>query len=86
MLTWWNGTLSSLNDWWNSERGRRAVKWATSTVSLLIAGGNLKLDAPIPYLNVSFGTLLLILGLNIPSAPPAAKNSDPPPPLRMPVP
>lgn len=84
MLSWWNGALSGLSDWWNSERGRRTVKWATSTISILIAGGNLKLDAPVPYLNVSFGTLLLILGLNIPSTPPAAKNSDPAPPLRVP--
>lgn len=72
-----------IKDWWNSESGRRWSKWGLSTLSILIAGGNLKLDAPVPILNVSLGTLLLILGLNIPSAPPQAKDTTPAP-LRVP--
>lgn len=82
-MTTWNSIVSGAQDWWNSERGRRTVKWLTSTISILIAGGNLKLDAPVPILNVSLGTLLLILGLNIPSAPPQAKDTTPAP-LRVP--
>lgn len=80
MPTWWNAIVMGVKDWWNSESGRRAVKWVLSTISILIAGGNLKLDAPVPFLNISFGTLLLILGLNIPSAPPQAKDTTPAPP------
>lgn len=72
-MTTWNSLVMGVRDWWNSDRGRRVVKWALSVFSLMIAQGMIPLDTAVgPF---SLGQLLLVFGLNIPSAPPLTKNT-----------
>lgn len=82
-MTTWNSIVMGINDWWNSERGRRVVKWGTTAFGVLVANGQIPLDMAIgPF---SLGQLLTIFGLAIPSAPPQAKDTTPlAPALRVP--
>lgn len=58
-------------DFYNSETGRRIVKWGMTAFGVLISSGKIPLDMPI-VLGLSLGQILTILGLGQPSAPPQA--------------
>lgn len=59
--------MTALIDFYNSPNGRKLVNWGITAFGLLLSGGVIPLDAPVPLLHVSLGTLLAILGARLPS-------------------
>ncbi len=56
--------MEQLIAFWNSDRGRRLVKWGMTSFGALISTGVLPLDTPI-FGHFSLGGLLLFLGYNV---------------------
>ena len=57
--------LTKWSEFYNSPTGRRVVNWGVTTVGVLLTSGVIPLDTPIgPF---SFGQLLTVLGLRMPS-------------------
>jgi len=63
--------LTKILDFYNSETGRRILKWVTTALGVLLLSGTIPLDTPVA-LGLSLGQILTILGLGTPSAPPTA--------------
>lgn len=61
--------MHKLIDFWNSDLGRRVVKWGTSSLGLAISSGLIPLDTPL-FGHFSVGTILMFLGYNTPTTIP----------------
>lgn len=62
--------IIAARDFYNSERGRKIVNWGVTAFGALTSAGLIPIDMPIPYLGLSLGTLITLLGLRLPSTPP----------------
>ncbi len=59
--------MQAIIDFYNSPLGRKIINWGVTSFGLLISGGIIPLDAAIPVLHISVGTLLTVVGLRLPS-------------------
>ena len=58
--------LRPILDFYNSDLGRRLVKWLTVVCGALVQSGTIPIDMPIG-LGLSLGQILTLFGLSIPS-------------------
>lgn len=56
--------MEKLIEFWNTDKGRRLVKWGLSSFGALVSTGILPLDTPILG-HFSLGGLLMFLGFNV---------------------
>lgn len=67
--------MQALIDFYNSPNGRKLINWGITTLGLLIQGGLIPLDIPIPGTGISSGVLLTILGARLPSVSPQGPSA-----------
>lgn len=67
--------MQKIVDFFNSDWGRRIVKWAVTGLGVLVTSGTVPLDTPL-FLGISLGQVLTIFGLAIPSQATGAAQND----------